>query len=502
MDVLFIVVAIVLSLFVSSYVYDSGVVSQIADDEDTLRILKEQDATLKEQISEANTAHYLDQEEHAIPHPRLEDRDSQVIGDHTTVSWEYSDRNSGKYLTYELQLIKLTSDGSCLPGDFLECIDHEKRFLATDGSTQTSRIPPDDHLSPGTYVWRVAAVPIGTAIQNQPETDDLNHLSEWSSFGAFTIYSSLADRIIKTGRVRVGVNLEQNTLFSKRDNEGNVIGFDISLIYAIVEGCMSRSVVSSTISYDDQQCQKFIERHPPPTTEHPPCTSTSNDSRICVELVPVRKWGAWQPALQRKEIDLFIGGVTAAEAREGNGVHFTRGYLPYHTRIYVRRADLPFSSLTLINWLAKPRKIGIIENSSNQELLNDILASKSLAPYKDKLQSQPFASYPSMEDAMDRGEVDGILVDETFVDHPDWEHLDRLEDITDGWTKYVHDFLGNRKQEAISIAIATDEKNSLFTAIDNALKKDSPISRQYIPVLCTFFWPPDGTASFKCPEQE
>jgi|HubBroStandDraft_6_1064221.scaffolds.fasta_scaffold02764_2 ABC-type amino acid transport substrate-binding protein len=507
-DVLSIVFAIVLSFFIASYLYDRGLSTQIRDEESALHLLKEQDATLKHEISEASSANRLDQAERSVPHPILEDRDSQVVGDHTSVSWEYPEQSSGKYVTFELELLRLsptpvcgstshlTSTSVCCDPsrDFVECkVTRVKRFIASDAATRTSRIPPDEHtLFAGTYVWRVAAVPAGAAVKSENDGDELTQLSEWSAFGSFVLQSSVLDRIIDTQHVRIGTNLEQNTQFSRRTVTGRLLGYDLSLINAIIEGCirLDRSVPPH-LRYDESACGDYVARR---LAQKDQLSINSGDfsicvpesAQLCVDFVPVRKWGDWQAALRRKEIDMFVGGVTAADAREKGGIRFTRGYLNYQTRLYIHRAEAIPHAMDMKHWLAMDRTIGVIDQSSNQSLLAFIRQSTGST----RVHEASFSSFPALEEAMDRGEIDAVLIDETFVTHKEWAPLTDLDkSMPAAWQEYTARFLGRRHIEQIAAAVAADgPSDGLLEALNDSLRADI-VTHKLLPTLCHSFWP-------------
>ena len=118
--------------------------------------------------------------------------------------------------------------------DFLLCKSTPELFAASDPINNSTRVPPDTGktLSPGRYFWRVAPLPVASALK----ASDL--LSDWSAFNSFTIYPTSDARIQTTQTVRVGTNLEQNTPFSHLDEQGRATGLDISLIYTLVEQCL------------------------------------------------------------------------------------------------------------------------------------------------------------------------------------------------------------------------------------------------------------------------
>jgi ABC-type amino acid transport substrate-binding protein len=503
---------LVTGILVGSVFYVSSLSSQVVSNEDQARSLKEQVATLQEQLSDTLAANQLDAAETSVPHPTIQDRDSQTVGDHTNVSWIYNNQVSGKYINFELELVNLGIDCDELT-DPLEC-GHPIRFITSDGINHTSRIPTElkGKIPAGTYAWRVAPVPTGTVISKDADKDDLNRLSDWSNFGAFTIHRSLLERIRTTRVVRVGTNLEQDTRFSRRQHDGNAVGFDISLIHALIENCLDAPRATLSLRFDRAKCADFVKMHSTPEAVAAPPASCSVSTPVCVKLVPIQKWGDWQSALKRKEIDLFIGAVTAASFRERTGILFTPGYLKYETHLYGHALDAVAAHFEMQSWLSTKREVGVIESSTNEYLLDqlclrDLLCDDSTPKKKGldvRLHKHTFSSFPAMEHAMDRGEVDGVIIDETFVDHDDWKVLGGIQ-TTAAWKYYIENYLGTPGGEKVAIAVAVEQDRSqealrhddLYSALREALSQDSPITTHYLPVLCKAFW--EGASSnFSC----
>lgn len=513
-DVLILVIILVTAILIASIFYDSSLRSQVKADEEQTRALREKVATLQEQLGDTVAANHLAVSETSVPHPIIQDRDSQAIGNHTTVAWDYENHFSGRYVNFEMELVKLGPIGvDCgNSAGTLEC-GHPMRFITSDGMNHTSRIPTDlkGTLNPGTYAWRVAPVPAGTVVNDDVQKDDLNRLSDWSDYGSFTLFPSILNRIATTKVIRVGTNLEQDTRFSRRGHDGSVTGFDINLIHTLVEHCLALHKTASppTLSFDHDRCAdhiaKALSARQDLTAPAPICSPTE---QLCVTLVPIQKWGDWQSALKRKEIDLFIGAVTAATAREKSGILFTPGYLHYKSQIFGHAADVLAVHSDLRSWLASPRKIGVIESSTNEELLNRLMEDADLKKRKltGNLEKQGFSSFPAMEHAMDRGELDANLIDETFVEHDDWKPLDIRG--TSAWQNYVSSYLGRRypdEQVGIAVAVAGDrshesrQQGDLYSALEDALSKHSPVQLFYIPELCKAFW--SDSSSYSCPQR-
>jgi ABC-type amino acid transport substrate-binding protein len=512
-DVLILVLILVTAILLASVFYDSSLRSQVKTDEEQTRALRERVATLLEQLRDTVAGNQLAISETSVPHPFIQDRDSQAIGNHTTVAWQYENHFSGRYVNFELELVKLgpiATDCGQLRGT-LEC-GRPVRFITSDGMNHTSRIPTDlkGTLASGTYAWRVAPVPAGTVVNEDIQKDDLNRLSDWSDYGSFTLFPSVIDRIATTNVIRVGTNLEQDTRFSRRERDGHVTGFDINLIHTLVEQCLALDKTARpvpTLTFDRVRCGNYIKA--PSTTQaltaHAPRCPAS--AQLCVTLVPIQKWGDWQSALKRKEIELFIGAVTAATAREKSGILFTPGYLYYNSHIFGHAADVLAVHSDLRSWLSSPRKIGVIESSTNEYLLNQLLEDADLKKRKlaERLERKPFSSFPAMEHAMDRGELDAVLIDETFVEHDDWKPLEVRGTLA--WQDYRDNYLGRYQDEQVAIAVAvagdrsheSRQQGDLYSALEDALSPKSPVTLLYLPELCKAFW--SNSSSYSCPKR-
>jgi hypothetical protein len=536
LDILLIMLPLLAALAIVVIVYQTRS-SQIQEDRKKFMSLREQEGTLQQELSNIAAATALSDAELATPHPTIQDRDFQVIGEHANVSWTFKpddtrDPAARTSIAYMIEVVKVRVKtigggvGDCdAATDFFGCkLGVGKRFMATDDKLHTSRVPPDEHtLAPAIYAWRVRAVPYGTIVIEKSESgdgvDDSASLSNWSAYGSFTVYKSILDRIADTHHVRVGTNLEQNTQFGRRDPQGLPTGFDVSLIFGLIEGCMQldgnklasnpacQSYLDNQLSYLRDQLILLIpeskkHKQPPPNCKPDGTLTDPKSPNLCVEFVPVRKWNAWQDALRRKDIDIMVGGVTAAAAREGSGLRFTRGYLKYQSRLYVHSGD----ASTIGEWIARSRKVGVIEASSNQILLNEIKLLHD--PEKGspcRICPMTYSSSPGLEAAMDRGELDGVLLDDTFVEsHAGWKPLD-ISGEEVAWQNYVKHFLGYRGREEIAVAVAVDGlaepegSASLFSKLDEELDSHGPAG-PYLPKLCELFWRPGNSSSYKCGE--
>jgi ABC-type amino acid transport substrate-binding protein len=505
-DVFFLISATVIAGIFLAALRATSLWSQISVDDAQERQLREEVSAIRQRISDSKDARSRAEAELRVPHPILTDRDANVIGNHTNVSWNYLE-NNGKHVSYELQLNRLKLSQKCDANrDLLGC-NNGTRFIATDPVNQTSRIPPDNDvlLTPGTYAWRVAAVPIGAAAEQNTEHDDPKRLSDWSAYATFSIQPSIMMRILSTGHIRVGTNLEQNTHFARRARDGRITGFDVSLIDALLEGCLHRQIQPvERLFLDEGQCRDYIKKRLPGDPhffQGGSCQESSSDAnQLCYDLIPVAKWVDWEGALRRKEIDLFIGGVTASVGREGRGISFTRPYLTFQSKIYVRTTDLKGGRSSLGMWLTRDRLVGAVSGSSNEFLLNEIIAQRKKNKTRPQIKKpdQTFRTYPALESAMDRGELDGILIDETFADHDDWTPLaDLSQTEPKAYSSYIKTFVGSRfGTEQIAIAVAADNPgtDNLSQILNREIQTLD--TQGFISTLCNEFWP--ESSGYRC----
>jgi ABC-type amino acid transport substrate-binding protein len=478
-DLTLLVGLIVVSVFVVSLIYDGGLMSQIAGSELQLRTLREQDATVQEQLAEQVAVKSLYEVEQDVPHPELKDRDLQSIGNHVDVSWEPPAQAPGRYVSYEVELTNLGGGDACKDQPGPTCV-----FLASDSRNSTSRIPAEGSLDQGRYVWRVAAVSTGTSLSTDRTINRRGLLSDWSAFASFTLYGSQAARIWATKTVRVGLDLGQGTVFAQRSSDGTIRGIEISLIYTLIEGCLSFDQQDHVLRYNRSACKSYISDNQHPldiTSRNHSCRG--DDSHPCVSFVPIDKWGSYPAAVKRKEVDLFLGTATKAEERERSGLRFTSGYFPIETEIYGHAQDVGMSSQNLSQWLTRDRNVGAISGSTNAYVLDKLIkeGGSSARGRTPSLAKEEFDSFPSMEAAMDKGEIDGVIIDDSFVQRTDWVKISGLKG-KDAWRSYLSRYVhSNREEYAIAVAIDNVD-HSLYTALEAALR-DGLVTRDKLALF-------------------
>lgn len=488
-DFLFPLLLVLVAMLAISLYVASGYHREVLSARRNVIELNEEEATLEQRIEVAERIKRLNALDDAAPHPKEVVKDQSFIGQHVNVAWDYKAGEINKNFGYEIELYRNRLNSNPPPG----CPSNETTpppetfwkgcpgpiyFVATDPNSMTSRIPADvaETLSPGMYSWRVAPVGINSRLRS---ADPL----QWSAFGSFTVDRSILERIRRTNHIRVGTNFAQDSPFSRLGNEGQELGFDIELTRTLIEGCTR--LEKGTIVYRAADCDRYISTLPRPKS---PCIG----DHLCVQFVPVGRWGDWKSRLSSKDIDLFVGGITRADAREGKGIQFTTGYLTYRSKLY-KRPERINERATIAAWTRIPRKVGVIADSTNEELLDRLLASGAFR-YLSK-SSPPISSFPELERALDSGAVDGIIIDDTFVPKDDnWIAVEIPQD-SKGWKAYLDEFIriprNSRTPIREQIAIATvwdtpQADNSLLTALNQALT--NPALRKYLNGLCRSAW--------------
>jgi hypothetical protein len=477
----------VLAMLTISWYVASGYSREVISARRNVIDLNEQEATLEQQIEVGERIQRLNTLDDAAPHPKEVVQDQSFIGGHVNVAWDYKAGELNKNFGYEVELYRNRLDDKsstqCPIGEtdassemFWKGCPGPIYFVATDPHSMTSRIPADlnETLSPGMYSWRVA--PVGTNSRLHP-ADPL----QWSAFGSFTLDQSILERIRRTNQIRVGTNFAQDSPFSRLGNQGQELGFDIELIRTLIEGCIR--LEKDVITYDAASCYRYIS-----TLEHPKRSCSAN--KLCVQFVPIGRWGDWKSRLSSKDIELFVGGITKADAREGKGIKFSAGYLTYRSKLY-KRPEHANERITLDTWMRIPRKVGVIADSTNEKLLDNLIATDKLS----NLSKCTVSSFPELEHVLDSGVVDGVIIDDTFVPRDDkWVALE-IPQTSKAWQAYVNKFIKASSTwqtpvfEQIAIATVWDtpqSDNSLLTALNEAL--NGPVLRRYLNNLCRSTW--------------
>jgi len=438
------------------------------------RRLHEVVAAQQQQIHEhLDTIKTLEAEQQ-VPQLKKPTRDAQIIGQHVDLEWEYKGHN--EFTNYMIQVVRL-SDRTQSPPQAIGSSESEfdqsmsEPFPATDPGGKRSRFPPEigglRSLPAGTYYWRV--VPVDFSIT---PGEDLNRskIADWSAFSSFTVYPTIKQRIVATHKVLVGTNFVQDTAFSRRAKNGEAEGFDMDLIRVIVEGCLDRDEQKG-VAYNETRCKNAVDKYIVNYEKSPPnkferiASVLGDPKQLKLEIRPIADWKEWLGMLQRKEIDMFIGSATRAKSRERGDVEFTPGYYKYDTVMLVKENE-PAPDIAAL--ARKGMKVGVIEGTTNHWLANLLLSEVDL---KAGMRIIPFNSFPALDGALDRGDVDAVIVDNTLA--AGLTGLKELHGLRSypAWNKYMENdqYIGYPAEE-FAVAIAHDARKDEGVALLEQVK--------------------------------
>lgn len=432
-------------------------------------------------------------------------RDSSVVGSRITFEWAYAQHTNK--LSYLIQLIKIDSDPSmplkppagaggsrCNFSQYRSCMFYASAPSSERSELLLTNIPGSE----GHYLWRV--VPAKKRSGASRAEDAENVVSDWSEYGSFSYYNSLLDRVKTTKNVLVGTTYSDNVNFSSLDPNGEHVGHDVDLIRLLVEGCLL--IKNDLVTFNDLGCQDavrdykdFVDECRKETSfagipnemniDRDLCRNASENykrkqllshresGRIAVRFKPFPTVGAGLTALSRKEIDLFIGSLTKAQDRENDAVMLTDGYYPFQSKLCAHTIQ---ETINLKKWLARPKRIGVINNSTNHWFGTLLSAEEG---FENKISLVAFDSFPSLQSAFGDRQVDAVLVDDVLLPEllePDQSlvpansqaqnHTRTNQDvwIIEGLektsaSKSYHARLGSEDEE-FSIAVATDREKT------------------------------------------
>jgi ABC-type amino acid transport substrate-binding protein len=436
--------------------------------------------------------------------------DAELIAPLPYLYWAY-DKHSDR-INYRIQIISISK-----PRKDIACAGQRWTFFATEPAVQRSRLlacnkspgalptPNGKSARPnsgplpkanegsalpsGEYLWRVQPAKVSVGDDEEPLLSDLG---EWSEYNAFSVYSSNIERIAATRKVLVGTAYSANPSFSGMDSSSRHVGHDIDLIKILVEGCMEMSASSKRVVYAATACGNTIQAYNQNCEERSSSmcsefmTKLDHEAGLAVEFRLFSSAGDGLEALAMKSVDVFVGSLTRAEARqEIYNIRFTRGYYEFDSKLYGRHIP---EHTTIDNWLApKDRLVGVVENSTNNWLATE-LATETINDHV--ISVVTFKSVPELESAFEGGEVDGVLMDNML--NPDASgmiEIDNLKKLT-AWSNF-RSRLGFDKKESFAIAVAaekdeslknpcdfdtkwwweqSDDANSLYCPLDHALK--------------------------------
>jgi ABC-type amino acid transport substrate-binding protein len=441
--------------------------NQKATLEAMIKDLTDQAGTVQQQIQAAARKHE-DFAKDVDIHLTAPIRDIRIIGNRVNFEWSYAEHND--HLSYVIELLRddrpwLPPNDAVLEPDKCDFSNYRScRFYASAPTSQHSQLPlaklPG---SDGEYLWRVVPVKAKTPTQVQPGDED-NLVSEWSEYGSFSFYPSLMRRMTHTHRVILGTTYSDNVHFSSIDASGNHRGHDVDLLQILVEGCLA-IVSPELIAFDDGRCTKttaaYLDSPDPPGFV---LALQQNSPSLTLEIKAFPSVTEGLEAVSRKEIDAFVGSLTKAQERENDAVVFTDGYYDFETDLYTHSVQ---PGETLTEWLRVSRRVGVIDNSTNHWLATLLTAEE---PLQNRLSVVAFSSFPALQSAFERRQVDGILIDDVLCQDlisPDAcaYHTFKSQDIwpvrdlnrTSAWAEYYQRLGYDYEKEQFAIAVATDK---------------------------------------------
>ncbi len=217
------------------------------------------------------------------------------------------------------------------------------------------------------------------------------------------------------------------------------------------------------LSYDKHQCLEAVHGLVAGETigRDRPVSDSGTSFPLEAKLEPIRGVD-WQSRLQRKDIDLYIGTLTKAAAREKGvgdvqgsqgfqpGMKFSTGYLGYRSELLIDPSDVCSGIKCLADQLAR---VCALEGSTNLQLADMLTQTSGL----DNLKVVAFPSPAEMEGAYEKGEIRAVLIDDVLKSDMGLEHARVLDELFSqpGWSQYLNSYIGD-KAEQFAIAVGPD----------------------------------------------
>jgi hypothetical protein len=241
--------------------------------------------------------------------------------------------------------------------------------------------------------------------------------------------------------------------------------FELDLVRGIA-GCLvigKDETRNIHVGYDKGQCVSAVHAliAGPTIGGAPPLRDTGRAFPLEAKFERIRGVD-WKDKLQSKDIDLYIGTLTKAVAREEGaddaqtsqwhhaGMKFSTGYLQYSSQLLVDSTDACANIKCLADQLAR---IGALEGSTNLKLANTLIQTSGLGTLK----VVAFQSPADIESAHEKGEIRAVLIDNVLKPEMGLEHARILTDLSSqpGWKQYLRSYIGE-KREQFAIAVGLD----------------------------------------------
>ena len=213
---------------------------------------------------------------------------------------------------------------------------------------------------------------------------------------------------------------------------------------------------------------------------------------LCPQFVIYQSATVGLEALERKEADLFIGALTRAGSREAYyNIRFTTGYYAFESNLY---ANSTGQKKNAKEWLSvADRSIGVVQNSTNNWLATE-LAAEDIEGHTVSVVT--FKSVPDLEAALDREEVDGVLLDDVVDNGPEGVRQIKGVQNMEAWNRFKAR-LGSEGYETFAIAVAASDSGGAGGATAPCAFSLGWIARMtHVRALA------DDTSSIYCPVEQ
>jgi ABC-type amino acid transport substrate-binding protein len=328
---------------------------------------------------------------------------SSVIGSGVRLSWDYGKHGQTTKYMLEIQPLSGSRPAVALNVDRPET---KSMFYTFDTAASTD------------FLWRV----------RQGEIVSGHQVGEgpWSSAAAFAIYTSVVDRVKRTGKLLVATTPTSYDPFVGVNTKGQYVGFELNFLRWLLP-----------------KVGEQLHMQQPPVLE--------------ITEVP---WNQIFQYMQNGAADIAVRSITRSQIREKEypNLKFTIGYVRNHQILIQANNGGQFpASLS-------GRIVGAKSRSVNE------LAAKYLATKYGFSVNSSFTAYGDLYDALRRGDISFALVDSSLVR----EHLNKtvfaLGGDLDGDLKDFYQSQLGFDDEEYSVLVHEGASNELREALNRILK--------------------------------
>lgn len=329
------------------------------------------------------------------------DRD-RIISKQVEFKWDYSKHQKDE-TRYIIEIRLLGNNNS-----------EYKRYNVPHSNNRTFYYPIKDGFF-GEYFWRIKP---GRIIGNKEVSQ-----GTWSEYNSFTVYNSVQDRILDSGKILVGMSPTFSGSFNLYDAEGGFKGFDIDLINGIAA--------------------RLSEKY-------------KKDLKVQIIEVP---WSKLLEQLRQYELDMVISSMTKTLKRqEVYRVKYTVGYFTSH-QIFVTK-DLSYDTTKSFRENLSGKRVGVTQDTTNERI------AQSLSPKYGFTIRNDFPKLAAVLQALFEGDIDLAITDNTLaMPEIKLNRLDKFggyldEELGDEVRQYNKENIG-WEQEEYAIAIHEGETQLL-----------------------------------------